>query len=56
MNDKVVSEGGKEWQQASLQQGIYTQIEEDEPIKSLKVEDVRETSTPVLNEMLGCVA
>ena len=56
MNDKVVSEGGKEWLDASLQQAIYTKIEEEEPIKSFKVEEVMQTSTPVLNEMLGCVA
>ena len=56
MNDTVVSEGGKEWLDASLQQAIYTKIEEEEPIKSFKVEEVMQTSTPVLNEMLGCVA
>ena len=56
INDKLISEGGKEWQPASMQHAIWDQIHEEEKITSVKIEKVRETTTATMNELIGIVA
>ena len=56
INQKVVSEHGKEWQLVYHQNEIWAKIGEREPITSIKVENVRETTTATLNEMIALLA
>ena len=37
INNKVISEGGKEWQPAAMQHAIWDQIHEEEKINSVKI-------------------
>ena len=53
INEKIVSEGGKEWQPAWMQHAIWDMINEKEQITSVKVEKVRETTTATMNELIG---
>lgn len=56
MNDKVISQGGKEWHHAAMQHAIFDKIEEEDKILSLKIEDIRETTAATMNELIGLVA
>ena len=51
LNQKVVSEGGKEWQPVFFSKEIEQTIFKD-MISSLKVEHVKETSSATMNELL----
>ena len=53
INEKVISEGGKEWLQASMQHAIWEKIDEKESITSIKIENVRETTTATMNELIS---
>lgn len=53
LNKKVIFEGGGEWQPTSLQFAIWERIDESEPITSIEVYNVGETTTATMNEVLG---
>lgn len=53
INKKLISEGSSEWQPAFLQHAIWHKIEENEPITSISIEDVGETESSTMNELLG---
>ena len=53
VNEKLISEGGKEWLPASMQHAIWDKIEESEPITSLKILKVQETTTATMNELIS---
>ena len=56
INEKVISEGGQEWQPGAMQHAIWDQIDEEEKIISLKIEKVQETTSATMNELIGIVA
>ena len=53
LNEKVISEGGKEWQPAFMEQAIWAKIGEKELITSVKIEDVKDTTAATINELIG---
>ena len=53
INEKVISEGGKEWLPTSMLHAIWEKIKETEPITSVKVENIRDTTTATMNELIG---
>ena len=55
LNEKTISEGGKEWQPIPTQVAIWKQIEEKEPITSVKIEDISETTNATMNELIGLI-
>ena len=38
LNEKVISEGGKEWQPAKMQHAIWNEIDEQESITSVMID------------------
>lgn len=57
INGKLITDGGGiEWQPYVLQHAIYSQVDDSEPITSIKIEDIKQTSTEVLNEMFALLA
>ena len=53
LNNKVIFKGAKDWQPASVQQAIWNQIGEKEPLISLKVWGLSDTETSTVNELFG---
>ena len=56
INGKTVSKGGCEWQPVLLQHKIWAVIEDHEPITSIKVIKLRETTTGTINEIISLLA
>lgn len=57
INNKIITDGGgQEWAPHILQFAIYAQIGDDEAITSIKVTEVKDTSSAVINEILGLLA
>ena len=49
----ITDGGGVEWKTHTLEHAIFSNIEDNEPITSIKVEDIMQTETSTLNEMFG---
>ena len=53
LNEKVVSEHGKEWHASFMQHAIWANIDENETITSVKIEKIKATKTPTMNELIS---
>ena len=57
INGKQVLDGSAiEWLPHTMQFAIYSQIGEDEPIKSIEIKNVSVTTAAVMNELIGLLA
>ena len=52
LNDKEVHSGAAEWRPILLQQRIFREIAEDEPIVSIWVSGINSTSSATMNELI----
>lgn len=53
LNDKAVNDSGFEWQPHVLQHAIYAALDDDEPITSIKIENIKDTSAATMNEAIS---